>query len=151
MKAAVGREAKMNADLSRTQARFVRTIELLAACLLLAGCDEGPTAPATPNISGNWLGTYRPGIGTGFDPCDNGGPATATFSQDGSQIRGILTTQDRSFAEGDFVGEIHGDQLRGTLTSGGTARNVRGSASAVQITLSLDLPFCSGNTIELHR
>jgi hypothetical protein len=123
----------------------------MVACLALAGCDDGPTAPATPNISGNWLGTYRAGIGANFDPCDNGGPAAATFSQDGSQIRGTLTTQNRSFAEGDFVGEIHGNQLRGTLTSGGTARNLVGSASAVQVTLSLDLPFCSSNTIELHR
>jgi hypothetical protein len=129
----------------------MRTIGLLAGCLFLAGCDDGPTAPATPNISGNWIGTYRAGIGANFDPCDNGGSAAATFSQDGSQIRGTLTTQNRSSAEGDFVGEIHGNQLRGTLTNAGTARNVAGSASAVEITLSLDLPFCSGNTIQLHR
>jgi hypothetical protein len=123
----------------------------MVACLALAGCDDSPTAPAAPNISGSWLGTYRPGIGANFDPCDSGGPAAATFSQDGSQIRGTLTTQNRSFAEGDFVGEIHGDQLRGTLTRDGTARNIVGSASAVQIRLSLDLPFCLSNTIELHR
>jgi hypothetical protein len=142
----------MNAVIRKTRAHAAwKLIATITACSILAGCDDGPTAPSTPNISGNWLGTYRPGIGTGFDPCDDGGPAAATFRQDGSQIRGTLTTQDRSFAEGDFVGEIHGDQLRGTLTRGGTASNVRGLASAVQITLSLDLPFCSGNTIELHR
>ena len=141
----------MNAHLSRTRGQFLRTIGILAGCLLLAGCDDGPTSPATPNISGNWVGTYSPGLGAGFDLCDNGGPAGATFSQERSQIRGTLTTQAPSFAEGEFVGEIHGEQLRGTLTNAGTTRNIAGSASSVEITLSLDLPSCSTNTIRLHR
>ena len=140
----------MNPGLS-TRARVVRTIGLLAACSLLGGCDDGPTAPTTPDISGSWQGSYQPGIASNFDPCDTAGPALAAFTQEGSRVRGTLATQSRTFVEGDFAGEIHGDHLQGTLMNNGTARNVTGSASAAQITLSVDLAFCSMNRIELHR
>jgi len=130
---------------------------LSAALVLLIsgiGCndDHSPTSPSTPSISGNWQGTYQPGIAANFDPCDAGGPAAATFSQQGKQVSGTLTTQNHSNAEGDFVGEfIDGSLLRGMLTKNGTARMVSGSTSAGQLTLSVDLPFCSSNRIELHR
>jgi hypothetical protein len=135
----------------------VPVVVLSSALILLIpgmGCndDHSPTSPATPNISGNWLGTYQPGIGAHFDPCDAGGSAAATFVQEGNRVSGRLTTQNRSLAEGDFVGELtQGSLLRGTLTNNGTARTATGSATVSQITLSLDLPSCSSNRIELHR
>jgi len=129
-----------------------KVVTILATCSILAGCDDGPTSPTTPNISGNWQGTYQPGIAANFDPCDAGGPAAATFSQEGTRVSGSLTTQNRSHVEGDFVGELtQGSLLRGTLTNNGTARTVTGSASVSQLTLSVNLPSCSSNRIELHR
>lgn len=145
----------MNTNSAFRRGRVTRALGLLGACLCLARCgDDGPTAPdgaTTLNVSGSWSGRYRPGIGRNFDPCDSGGPVSASFAQEGSRVRATFTAQTRSFAEGDFVGELHGSQLLGTLTSGARSAALGGTVSASRMTLSLDLPFCSSNSIELQR
>ena len=134
----------------------ILTLAVLALPLLLlaTGCDDdGPTEPSHPDISGNWQGIYQPGITANFDPCDQGGPATATFSQTGSSISGSLTTQNPSLVEGSLSGEfLQREFFRGTVTNHGTTRNVTGTASATQIVLAFEIANCSASSrIELHR
>jgi hypothetical protein len=145
----------MQDGFSRTRARFVLTIPILAVSLALASCDDddGPTSPAVPNVAGTWQGRYLPGIGAGFDPCGASSAAAATFRQDGARVSGTVTTQTETIGEANFEGEISGgDQLRGTLTSGGTTRSVAGSAGANHMTMSFsDHSGCSSSRIELDR
>jgi hypothetical protein len=138
--------------MKRTSFAFLPAALVLLVSGIACNDDHSPTSPATPNISGNWQGTYQPGIAANFDPCDAGGPAAATFSQESTRVSGTLTTQNRSSVEGDFLGEFtQGSLLRGTVTNNGTAWTVSGSASAGQLTLSVALPFCSSTRIDLHR
>ena|SRR5213594_2233537 len=124
-----------------------------AACSIVSGCNDGPTSPAVSNVAGTWQGSYHSGIGAGFDPCEPTSAVAATFLQDRSRVSGTVMTQSQTIGAATFEGDlVQGNQLRGTLTTGGTSRTVTGSASASHITMSFsDHPNCTSSRIELDR
>jgi hypothetical protein len=140
-----------------------RLIAIVAACAILTGCDDGPTAPRAvlqptplpvPNVVGNWQGHSH----TAGSPylCGSDTPASATFSQDGSRVTGRVRTQTTAGVrlEREFQGELRGPQLTGTLTANGTTTNVSGGASATHINMRFGASsslFCGMTTISLDR
>jgi hypothetical protein len=98
---------------------------IAAAAPLLVGCADSasPTAPApevSGNIAGAWTGTYS------FDDLDfcaiSGLPAQATFEQDGSTVRGNLSSSpDACGLESQtFMGRLEGNRLVGKTLVGNT-------------------------------
>ena len=133
---------------------------IVVACLLLVGCDDGPTGPSTrvaptpvvPNVAGNWRGMFRTGGPAAL--CGEDIPATATFSQDGTRITGSVTlTQNGTPRTSEFVGELQGAQLTGTLNGGGNPVSVSGSASSTNIRLTYGRQtfLCQAPRISLFR
>jgi hypothetical protein len=128
-----------------------------AVCLAVVGCDDGPTSPnnptpAVPNVSGSWHGTVQSG-GLAV-VCGEDRSATATFRQDGTHVTGTITmTQAGIVTASEFVGDLQGTQLAGTLTASGSPVSVSGTASSTRITLTYgqETFLCRKSTIDLSR
>jgi len=158
----------MDTEVQRIRARSSsRLIAIVAACSLLTGCDDGPTAPGTrqpatpiapqstptpipvPNVAGTWNGTFHPG---GLaELCGSESSAAAKFSQDGSHLTGTVTTQHLQFRSSTFEGSLQGSHLSGTLRVGTETRSVTGSAFSNNLTMRFGFGlFCQGR-IDLNR
>jgi hypothetical protein len=135
-------------------------IAILATCAFLVACDDGPTAPRTrlaptpktPNVAGNWHGT----VDRGGHPsvCGEDIPVAATFSQDGTRITGTVTMmQVAASTTSQFLGDVQGSQLTGTLTATGSPVAVTGTASSTRIVMRYgrDSLLCRMPVIELVR
>jgi hypothetical protein len=131
-----------------------------AVCLAVVGCDDGPTAPnnraaptpAVPHVAGDWHGTVQ--FGGVAALCGEDIPAAATFRQDGARVTGTVTmTQFGTATMSDFVGDLQGSQLTGTLTATGSPVSVGGMASSTHITLTYgeETIFCHKPVISLGR
>jgi hypothetical protein len=62
-----------------------RFLAVLVTAVAVAGCAslEGPKAPPSVNVSGNWVGTWQ------YDYVQNGsGEVRGTFQQDGAKLSG---------------------------------------------------------------
>jgi hypothetical protein len=152
----------MNVDPSKSRIRHVRTAGVLAVCLSLAGCDDGPTAPRTTNVvptptpapvtnlAGSWQGTYQ-SCSVDIIGCSPLYAAAASFSQDGSRITGRVTTQSSRLSESALEGTLQDNQLRGTLTVGGERVQATGSANANHVTMTFRDGVISQGTIQLSR
>lgn len=151
----------MNTDVWKIRALVTsRLIVIVAACCLLAGCDDGPTGPSTrivptpvlPNVAGSWRGRFHPGGPVIL--CGEDVPAAATFSQDGPRFTGtVTTTRDGSPRTSQFVGELQGAQFTGTLNGGGNPIRVSGTASSTNMTMRYgrENTFCQTPTFNLFR
>ena len=130
-----------------------------------AACKESNTvvAPSGPvTLEGAWVGTFD-----SFEwlECGSGIAASATFTQEGSTIEGVLhMARSGCGAENVlFRGSLDGERLQGTLEREGSYNQVNFSAGSTaagtvtQTTLELTLrekPPSSripGGTMHLHR
>jgi hypothetical protein len=129
----------------------------LAACLVLGGCDDGPTAPApittpaaVPNIAGNWHGRYSPCQVRVV--CGEGTTAAAAFLQDGSHVSGSVTTQSANFRAATFEGDLTGGgRLSGRITNSGTANTVTGSATTTHVSIHWSVGIFGEASVVLDR
>jgi len=157
----------MDTEVRRIRARFSsRLIAIIALCVLLAGCDDGPTSPSVrtaptpavaptatplPNVTGSWHGTGQ----LSGPLCSSNFTATAALSQDGPRVTGTLSTPPSLRT---FVGELRtargmqAAELAGTLTSGATTVTVTGTATSTHMTLRYGVSgFLCGARVELER
>ncbi|HKF42642.1 MAG TPA: hypothetical protein VKG01_06050 [Thermoanaerobaculia bacterium] len=134
---------------------------MAAAVLLLAGChDSGsPTGPAPiSDIRGAWIGTFS-NDNIEFDCLISGLPAQASFEQDGTSVRGTVSTANDPCGLGTqtFVGTLSGDQLLGkTQVGGGEAfGEVRGTLSGSTLEMGFGFApqggYPSFGRMHLHR
>ena len=135
---------------------------MITACSFLVSCDDGPTAPRSaaqptplpiPNVAGTWQGRFHPGVTSEFFNCGPEVNATATLSQEGSHVTGIVTTQSTRLNRGTFAGEAGATQIRGSLAIGSSTRRVTGTASASRLTMSFpaDSILCGIARLEFNR
>ena len=139
---------------------WMKLIAIFATCAVLVACDDGPTAPSTrvaptpttPNVAGSWRGTLDTGGVAAV--CGEDVPVAATFSQDGTRITGTVTmTQVAATTTSQFLGDLQGSQLTGTLTATGSPVAVTGTASSTHIIMRYgrDTLLCRMPVIELVR
>ena len=126
------------------------------AILVIASCSDSNmvTSPAatgslttsSANIAGSWSGRYE-----AFEPkrCE-ASTATASFTQNGSSVTGILKTNGCGVA-GSFKGTLTGDNLMGLIDMAGcVGGGVSGTIHNGEITLSIgDMtkPLITGDTV----
>lgn len=119
---------------------------IAAAAPLLVGCADSasPTAPV-PEVSGNvagaWTGTYSSG---NFEICVVSGlPAEATFEQDGSTVRGNLSSARDAcgLMPQTFIGRLEGNRLVGITLVGNTelSGTVEGTLSGATLEIGLGI------------
>lgn len=146
----------------RTRALATLAAATAVTVALMAGCEDSasPTSPAGPpmtgNVAGSWAGTYSH---NDLDSCDvRSLPAQATFEQDGSMVRGALSTASDpcGLQPLTFTGTIQGNQLAGKAFQGGieTFGTVRGtlSGSALEIAIGVNnFGYASLGQMYLHR
>lgn len=127
----------------------------LAAVLVAAACQNsnGVTAPTTvtvttsgANVTGAWSGTYAP-----YESRACGSStASATFTQNGSKVTGIIKTANCGVA-GSFKGSVDGDQLTGLIDMAGcVGGGVTGTLAGGELRLAIgDMtkPLITGDTI----
>src|SRR4029450_3010325 len=79
-----------------------------------------PTPVATVNVEGAWVGTFD---SIDLD-CAVGTAASATFTQSGSSVEGVLDMTEAGCGgtEVGFHGVMNGDHLQGNLNQGGGGR-----------------------------
>jgi hypothetical protein len=134
---------------------------MAAAVLLLAGChDSGsPTGPApTSDVRGAWVGTFS-NDNIEFDCLISGLSAQATFEQDGTGVRGTLSTANDpcGLSPQTFEGTLSGDQLSGKTRVGGveTFGEVRGTLSGSTLEMGFGFApnggYPSSGRMHLHR
>ena len=133
------------------------TVLLAAAglAILAVACQDsnGVTAPSTgtvttssANIGGTWTGRFE-----AYEPknCE-GSPATATFTQIGSSVTGILKTNACGVG-GSFKGSVSGNTVTGLIDMAGcVGGGVSGRMQGGEITLSIgDLtkPLITGDRV----
>jgi hypothetical protein len=137
---------------SRGQAAL-RLIAIVAGCVLLTACDDGPSGPRTvSSIDGAWHGSLQSGIGRDFDPCLQPAEAAASIRQDGVRVSGTVTTASASFPGGNLEGEFRSGTLIGTLINRTEAIAVTGGATSDRLTITFFSPGqCGPNSIRLAR
>jgi len=146
--------------------RSVRSVLPVLALAVAAACSDsnGVTSPMTggvtasrANVAGDWAGSYSPN-----EPqhCSSA-PASATFTQNGRTVTGIIRTTDCGVA-GSFKGTIDGDQLIGLIDmTGCVGGGVTGQVAGTELRLSLgdmtkplitgDTVVMTGGYVTLHR
>jgi hypothetical protein len=134
---------------------------IAATASLLAGCDDSrsPTAPTpevSTNIAGAWTGTYS--FTDPFEECFVTLPAQATFEQDGSAVRGNLSSSPApcGLEPQIFIGSFERNRLVGKTFIGDTALfgTVEGTLSGATLEIGLGVNsfgYASEGTLRLRR
>jgi hypothetical protein len=99
----------------------------LSGALAGGGCNNSDTVTGPPrqeehhDLTGEWVGTFD---SIDFVDCDSGVAATATFTQTGTGVEGVLGAEARGCGAAgvSFEGTLEGDRLNGTLGTGSTTR-----------------------------
>ena len=96
------------------------------------------------DISGVWSGPFQTNDSA---DCHSDPAANATFSQNGLDVTGTITTIANTCGfGGDFQGTLSGNSLTGTLTRVGFGQaSVTGSVSVTEILLKVSNMFGNGN------
>ncbi len=118
---------------------MTRSLLAMALVVLIAGCGSSPTAPASLDLTGTWMGTLSGVHVTAGNP-DFSQSATVTLTQSGSSVSGRIDA-------GGSAG-----MLNGTLERGGNSGWVFGgtltaSYSGCQATAAIGGP---ANASTLH-
>jgi hypothetical protein len=144
----------------------IRLTALLAIAVTALACQDsnmttspssGTASPASAQLTGTWTGTFQ-----AYDSslCGNS-PASATFSQNGTSVTGVIKTSDCGVS-GGFRGSLQGTQVLGWVdmtgcTGGGvsgTFTNGRISVTIADLTKPLvtgDKVVMAGGTLSLGR
>jgi hypothetical protein len=134
---------------------FASASALVVGLAFASACGDsnGVTSPTTTtvttsaaNVAGAWSGSY-----TAYDPAKcTSSAASATFSQNGTTVTGILRTSQCGVA-GSFKGTVNGDTLMGAIDMTGCVGGaVTGTLSGSELRLSLgDMtkPLITGDTV----
>jgi hypothetical protein len=119
-------------------------------CLAIACKDSNSiAAPQTAEIAGAWVGSFDPVHSDPDDPLGRfgcrPGPATATLTQQGATVTGVLTmAQDNCGASGvTLEATVAGSQVSGSIGSGDGSSRYRFGAGSVATGV------LSGNTLHL--
>lgn len=141
-------------------------VSLAAVLAAAVACQNsnGVTAPTTvsvttssANVAGTWTGTY-----TSDEPRMCGSStASATFTQTGSKVTGIIKTANCGVA-GSFKGSVDGDQVIGLIDmTGCVGGGVTGTISGSELRLAIgdmtkplimgDTIVMTGGTVSLRR
>ena len=144
---------------------FAATSVLALMLVFVAACNNMSYTATSPNgsmntssasVAGNWSGSYAAN-----DSRCGGSTASATFTQDGATVNGIIRTNDCGVA-GSFKGNMQGNTLVGLIdTPGCVGGGVTGTVEGGQLRLTLgdmtkplitgDQIIMTGGAISLHR
>jgi hypothetical protein len=150
---------------SRVLPPVLAAASALVLFLLAAACNNmsyTATSPAgsmntsSASVAGSWTGSYAAN-----DSRCGGSVASATFTQDGAKVTGIIRTNDCGVA-GSFKGQMEGNTLVGLIdTPGCVGGGVTGTVQGGQLHLSLgdmtkplitgDQIIMTGGAVSLHR
>ena len=150
-----------------------RWAPVVFAAMVLAfvavACKDSNTVVAPPagpaNVEGSWVGTFE---SVDFIDCDSGTAASATLTQTGSTVEGVLhmAREGCGVTEVGFHGTIESDRLQGALDHhghgsfpyhfepGSTADGLV-TGTGLELTLHNGSPLAAGpipgGTMHLHR
>ncbi len=108
--------------MTKTLSLSILAAALIAPILACKNADPITGPPTAVNVAGTWTGTFVLAADPFFYDCASNVQATATFTQQGSVVGGLLYADPHEcgFNNVTFQGTLDGTNLTGTIRGGGS-------------------------------